>query len=112
MLVAAKVVNRGSARLTGLAVRLDLPAGLVATYTKVSRKGPLVVPDTGANTSAAYWTGLSLGPRKGRFLKLPAEACATAAPGSQSVGGTDYAVNATGDATCLGPDAAPVAVNH
>jgi hypothetical protein len=98
--VAAKVVNKGKGwgTLSGVAVRLDLPAGLVA-YPK-SPTNPTVV-DEGSDGSSAYWTGLTLAAGKRRTLKLRVRACDAAAADTYAMVGAVYVVNATNAATCI-----------
>lgn len=100
VILAAKLANKGSRTLSGVNVRLDLPPGLVATGQQF--KAPPLIVDGGA-TASAYWMDLTLKPgkRHGRVLKLRAQACATATPGSYPIGGAVYLTNATKAVTCL-----------
>ena len=95
--VAAKVANTGATTVTGLALRLLLPQGFVP-YPKPP-KGTVAAVE--GNRTAVYFTGLSLGPRKLRRLRVRARACATATPGTYPVGATAYVVNATNGITCM-----------
>jgi hypothetical protein len=92
LVVAAKVVNKGKTSLSGVAVRLDLPAGLVA-----SPKSPTnpIVAGEGSDGSSAYWTGLNLGAGKRRTLKLRVRACDAAAADTYAMVGAVYVVNVT-----------------
>ena len=97
-LIKVKISNRARAPITDVVVRLDLPAGLVA-FPK-SSTDPVVANGPGG-TSFAYWVRMSLPAWRGRILKLRLRSCATAAPGTYTVPGAVYLVNATDDVTCL-----------
>lgn len=106
-IVKAKVVNARRTPITGLAVRLDLPPGLVA-YPK-SPTNPVLAPGVNG-TTAAYWTGLGLRAGRRGTLKLRIRVCGEAAKGTYRVGGALYLVNATKAVTCLSPIARPAQV--
>lgn len=98
LVLAVKLANKNARTLSGIGVRLDLPAGLV-TQQETGARAPLVV-DGG---STAYWTGLTLKPGKRCVLKLKARACGTATAGSFPMGGAVYLVNASNAVACLIP---------
>lgn len=96
ILLAAKLANKGARTLSGVGVRLDLPAGLVAEQGQ-KPTSPFIV--NGGST--AFWRALTLKPGKRRTLKVKARACGSAALGSFPLGGAVYLVNATNDVICL-----------
>lgn len=105
-LVAAKVVNARAAPVNGLALRVDLPTGLVG-YPR--NDVPVLAPGVNG-TISAYWTGLSLGGRKTLVVKLRVRACATAPARTYPIGGALYLVNSTKAVTCRTPIPRPATV--
>jgi hypothetical protein len=106
------VINAGSAPVSGVGVRIDLPRGVTPKTTKETPELPYIVAGAGG-TTAVYWTGLSLRAGSRRRLKVHVRACVTttgAALGTSvtlPLKATIYLVNATNAVTCLAQINAP-----
>ena len=96
VILAARITNNGASTVSGVGVRLDLPTGLMAERGQKSAP-----PNIVNGGSRVYWTTLTLESGKHRLLKLMARACGSATPGSFSLSGDVYVVNATSDVTCM-----------
>lgn len=106
MALTVKIRNARQTPLDGVAVRLNLPAGLVPSTTKVSSypssssSQPIIIAGDTNGSVAAYWVNMSV--KKTRKLLLKAHVCATVSAGSDLlVDAYAYMFNISNAVTCL-----------